>query len=773
MNHYELLAMEETRLESLSPWSPWAVGFVAVVAAVLVVLLNSRTGATANRGVWFVSSLLRVAIVAVLAFMALGYTWMRSLTEPPDLIVVVDLSQSMRLADVPSDDGGTNIERGQAVRDRLLRPGDGWLERLKRSYRVRVYETASQATEWNPQTESWACEGTESRIGDAIASILQRQRGRATAGVLVLSDGAITDGGSWDSTGQLAAEREVPLFLLGVGNDQPRRDLEVRELSADDAVYLGDVVVVNASIATRGKGSEPMKIELRDAATAEILDTQVVEPDPSHRPRNVRLSHRPRQKGVVDYEIVASAWGDETNLDNNQKRARVEVVDRRLNVLWIESRPTFEFRFAKNLLERKLNRGVLPEGAADNSPGFRCVLLEADNEFAANDQSALAQFPETWDELLRYDLMILGDVPPTQLGQNAIRNIERFVTEQGRSLMLAAGPRFNPRAFADSPLRNLLPFRLPEMNEPVSIPGATESKPFRVTPTATGGALAALAVDDSPAESSRKWTEELEPLWWTANIGPLRPGVRTLLEKRLSNDAPSEGSNAIPAATLHFAGAGKVYFQGFDESYRWRKGDPAAYERYWLQVIRFLCRSRLASERPATLTVSQSQIRRGESVVLRASFGMESAAPADDALPVSIERDEGDAISAMLRRSDPTRRGEFEGMVAGLKVGKYHAAVSAGGDQSATCEFEVLAPQRELERPEMASEAMQRAAEISSGHFARLGDAESLFTQIPKGKGSRVASLPPVSIWNSPWLAALVVALWSLDWLLRRNAGQL
>jgi hypothetical protein len=778
-----LLAAEEFHLESLTTWSPYLVVSIAACAVGMVIWLHARASKDRPSQLWVALTLLRIGIVSLLAFMALGWTWTRSQTEPPDLIVLLDRSASMKLADVVPGEGSVAQERFRAARDRLVRPGDGWLERWNQRFNLRFFLVDADATEIQDpsaaKASEWSPVGMESRLGDIVSSLLQRQRGRATAAIVLFSDGAITDGTSWDAAGRTAAERQVPLFLLGIGNDLPRRDLEVRDLLADDASYLGDLVVVDVVLTSRGKGTEPFKLELRDGASGNLVDSQVVEPDPNNRPQIVRLTHRPTSKGTIDYVVTADAWGDETNLENNRKTTRVEIVDRRLNVLWVESRPTFEFRFAKNLLERKLNRRETAGSDAPESPGFRCVLLEADQEYAAADETVLSKFPEKWEELAAYDLIVLGDVSPAQLGANSMKHIERFVSEQGRSLLLAAGPRFNPTAFSDTPLRALLPFRDREMGEPVSAPASQADQAFRATPTVAGTALAALSLSDSASESRRIWFEELEPLWWAADVGPTKPGVRTLLEKHAltANEKPTtkSDSDTTPLATLQFVGAGKVYFQAFDESYRWRKSDPLAYERYWLQIVRFLCRSRLTSDRPLTLTASQPQVRRGEPVLLRARFGDEASAPADDLLPVRIEPSDGEAIRTSLRRTEMSRRGLFEGNVTGLKPGSYHAVVSLGStpESEASCEFEVLTPQTELDRPEMASEALRRAAEISSGEFARWSESDEMLEKLPSGKGARIASLPPIPLWNSPWLAALVVGLWATDWLLRRRAGWL
>ncbi len=55
------------------------------------------------------------------------------------------------------------------------------------------------------------------------------------------------------------------------------------------------------------------------------------------------------------------------------------------------------------------------------------------------------------------------------------------------------------------------------------------------------------------------------------------------------------GESPSPLIFLQFVGAGRVVFHAFDESYLWSRfrGSDVYYERYWMQTIRYLSRSKL------------------------------------------------------------------------------------------------------------------------------------------------------------------------------------
>jgi len=89
------------------------------------------------------------------------------------------------------------------------------------------------------------------------------------------------------------------------------------------------------------------------------------------------------------------------------------------------------------------------------------LLLDADNEYAIEDKSALADFP-TKEELNGFDVVILGDVDPKdpKLGEKNLQHLADFVRERGGGLLMIAGERFSPHAYKDSPLRDVLPIQV-------------------------------------------------------------------------------------------------------------------------------------------------------------------------------------------------------------------------------------------------------------------------------------------------------------------------
>jgi hypothetical protein len=54
------------------------------------------------------------------------------------------------------------------------------------------------------------------------------------------------------------------------------------------------------------------------------------------------------------------------------------------------------------------------------------------------------------------------------------------------------------------------------------------------------------------------------------------------------------GGRGMPMLAMQNVGAGRVVFSAFDESYRWRSLYEQAYNRFWINGIRYLFEGRAA-----------------------------------------------------------------------------------------------------------------------------------------------------------------------------------
>ena len=480
---------------------------------------------------------------------------------------------------------------------------------------------------------------------------------------------------------------------------------------------------------------------------------------PDGRPQRVRLSWRPRETGRIEYTIAAEPQPGEPPYDRNRLAGAIDVRKEKISVLLAAATPSFEYRYLSNLLRQ------------EKTVALKTVLQDADAKNIEQDPTALAGFPLRRDELFAFDVVILDDVNPAELGPAALMDLSEFVRRPGKggALVVIAGPAHVPAEFRDTSLAGLLPIVVESSRPPR--PGNVLTKGFVVRPTDLGLASPGLQLGDSPEETGRIW-RNLPPLYWLLEAPELKPGARVLAEHptRIGPDG-----RRLPVISFQYVGAGRVLFHATDETWRrrYRAGD-LYFGRYWIQTLRWLCHWKLAEAGQAvTLSADRREYVEGEPVRLRARFGDERMAPPEDeGVAVAVERSGRKTQQVQLRRT-AVGRGAFEGTLDRLPPGNYHASIARPTVEgsAAAVDFAVARPQGELAEVRMDAVEMRRAAEMTDGQFYTFATADRLLDDLPPGRQVPIESLPPLPLWNRWPVLALFLGLLIGEWVLRKRKG--
>jgi hypothetical protein len=758
-----------------------------MVAAMMLVVYWHESS-TAGR-VWKVLLAgIRTALIAIVLLMLFGWTVQRHRTDLADVVVVLDDSASMSTVDSYDDAVlAAEISRRLAklevdeptrlnlARTLLLEHDADLLTELDRRYNLRCYLAGASAralggdpSEMLPALMQVVAEQPASRLGNCLRDVLEAQRGRPTAAVIVLTDGVTTDGKSLTDAAQVARRKSVPLFLVGLGSDRPARDLRLSDLLADEAAFVGDMLHFDVKLTAEGYTGNTVVRLKRSGENQPLAEVETtLDKDGGAKP--IRLVYRAEEPGEFEFVVEVAPRDGEANVENNRLTRKVVVREETIRVLLAQAYPSYEFRFLKQMLLRELNSRQPADGKA---AGFRTVLQEADLEYGETDKTAERAFPASRDELFQYDVLIFGDVNPSLLSPSILNNIYEFVTVRGGGVIFIAGPRHTPVAYRDTPLAPLFPMNLDTVSVPDSDAVLAESFRPRLTPLGLASPMMQLA--DTAIANEKLWREELTPLRWFASVPDLRPGVRVLAEhptRRTDRGTP------LPIICLQFVGAGKVVFHSTDETYRWRiRVGDVYFARYWIQTIRYLCRAKLlAGNRAAELSTDREEYRRGDAVNLQVRFLDDRLAPEqDDGVMVVVERAAGQRRNMTLRRQ-ASERGVFAGSAGPLEGGQYRAWIAAPtlAGEPPSRQFTVVTPPGELARTQMDMAELREAAKITGGKFYTFASASRLLGDLPRGRQVRIESLPPEPIWNAPIFALLFVGLIAGEWLLRKRVGML
>ncbi len=786
-----LLGLENIRLGRDEPvllrWEAgaesWILFTFAVVAACIIAAAYRSERVSRTRRVALAT--VRCAVVALVVAMLCrpALVLQHNRVEASHVALLVDTSLSMNLVDAPAVSesralDGPRPSRLHRVQEAFALDDAAPLRKLLENNAVQLYTFAGSAEstafaaganslpDLIDALQATRADGASSDLGAALERVLEKGQGRRLAAVVLASDGRATQPASLKDAVELAAGRQVPIYPVRVGSTEPIRDLEVGPLRAQDGVFVNDLLAVEAQIAARGLSSPTIvHVNLIDERTGAAVATDTVTIEPSSPTTLVELRTKPTLAGAARYRVEVDALSGEPNVENNSDRVDVHILEGGLKVLYVDGHPRYEYRYLKNALLREPTMQV------------SALLLEADEQFVQEGSEAIRRFPDTPEELSRFDVVLFGDVDPRAgwLTAAQMNMILDFVGHEGGGFGLIAGERAAPHRFLGTPLEKLLPVSIdPGFLGRYDAPLVTGFRP-RLTPEGKRSRLFRFSAD---REESVAWLESLPEMYWLARtLGP-KPGAAVLLE----HPSLRTLSGSMPVVVMGRYGAGKLFFQATDDTWRWRRHTgELLHDTYWIHVARELMRdSRGAFDRRYVLRTDRRTYPYG--TPLRAEvqiFDPQLLGEHNERVEMTVlERDADKELP--LARFDALRIGPqsntFEGVYIPPGPGSFSLEPSGiapfPGEQSSTVLVRVDRPDLETRRPEADHETLERLAASTGGQVLELGRLTDGLAAI-RDRSVQIPDDVVEPLWDSKLAWLLFVALISVEWAMRKAFGLL
>ncbi len=735
--------------ESLPP--AWALGLVLLPGLALLAGWAYRVRRERSPRILLAAGL-RFFLLLFVLYLGFGpyLRHVETRVEPAGLALLADDSASMLATDPPRE--GTRLERLRA----LL--GSPWAETLAERYALDGWKFAGDLDATAHDGSGLRGRGDATALGDSLLALLDEYRGRRMPNVVVLSDGRGNLGADAAVAAEAYRSAGVTVHAVGFGRADDTPDLVLERVQAPDQLIAGDVGLFTLRLRGSGDGlPERVRVVLEDEEGVVLDETEVEGVDANGQ--TFTLSARLEEEGQRRLVARAEPAPRERILANNELALPLEVRRVVVRVLYVEGRPRWEYSY----LQRRLIR-------AEKDVALQCWLAEATPGFIQEHSRSvppLTRLPTTADELLAaYDVVVLGDVEPSRMtsdpldGPRFLEAVADFV-EHGGGLLLVAGPRANPRAFAGSPIEPLLPVVIGR-ETPL---GA--DRPFRAVPPDPSLPHPVVRLEPD-LERNRDWWTHATELHWFFPVERLRPGATAwLVHDALEN---AFGPYVIAAST--YAPEGWVGWLGTDETWRWRFPDGERYlERFWRGALRHLAATRLRGDQGrARLDVDRSRLEVGEYLQVEARL-------LDDAYQPVVEEsvqvwllEPGRAVRLDAVPGEP---GRYRGRLRATDPGSFLLVLPPPGggpeDALASARFEVVLPSRETRDVSPDHDALRLLAERTGGRFVSEADADALLATLDGSErhvrevASRREALDP------RWLLALLLLLASGEWLVRKT----
>ena len=262
----------------------------------------------------------------------------------------------------------------------------------------------------------------------------------------------------------------------------------------------------------------------------------------------------------------------------------------------------------------------------------------------------------------------------------------------------------------------------------------------------------------------------LQGFYWFARAKKEKPAARVLaMHPTESND-----HGPYPLMVAGTYGRGPVFFCAVDEIWRWFTHGPKYSHQFWGNMVRYLGRARLyAGDKRFALTVNRSRYEVGDRITFTAYVKEKDFRPSSKPEQEIVLKTPGGAGAEqrlLLKRVDD---GVYEKSQIATEIGDYQAWIlpedTLSDEKISQVSFSVQLSDTERREPILDEAAMRTIASRTGGRYVPLAEIDSLVDTL----GSEAVEVPQRrefrDLRKEPWIAAVFLALLTLEWLIRKR----
>lgn len=631
-------------------------------------------------------------------------------------------------------------------------------------------------------------DGVTTNLSRALGSLIGEDS--SVGSIILLSDGQHNSSEDPLELAQRAARRDVPIYIIGIGDPTRPRNVAVDEVYVRSKVRPAEPFTIEALVRGEDLDDQAIVLQLIEqpldpenqqplGAARELQTKSLQLPEGQGRVR-VNFEHSQVEPGLYLYRVVAASVENEISTEDNQRNSSpVEVIDDRVNVLLVSGGPQWDFQQVLWLLQR------------DPSINVSGWLQSLDPERPQEGNLSLKTLPRTLEELGEYNVVLLMDPDPTKDFDAAFMDaLEQFLETKAGGLLYMAGPNHATEFLGRSTTGRINRFL------PVQV-GDAEQLDFETTIAATAELMEAGVLVAEPAgldhpimsfhadrqRNAAQWAE-MPNIYWTFPVATAKPATRVLLRKINPND-PSINQPILVSGRY---GAGTVLYFGFNSTWRWRSVGVQAqyYDRFWIQVVRYLVESRsLQGQRRALVETDRSEYDLGDRVRVLAKVLDNQFQPlTEERLTAQVITAEGVTLPLELKKV-PGQAGEYQGVFAPQSVGQFSLTmvlpdrsddlVKLSDPLVQPASFRVRSPSLEAATYWLNERLLRQIAEISGGRYFTLDQWNEVAEIVPEKVSETQYESRPEPLWDQTqglrWSFFLLPALLlTLEWSLRKKA---
>ncbi|RME02800.1 MAG: VWA domain-containing protein [Planctomycetota bacterium] len=477
--------------------------------------------------------------------------------------------------------------------------------------------------------------GQFTQLGACLAAAKEdlRRNGHDIAAIILFTDGQSNAGDpSAIQAAKDLATSKIPLYIFGIGNPEPEKDVEIFHLEAPQKAKVGESIYFNFKLRARGY-TQPLSLQAKlyhngkqiNEKTLHLSPSQILSAKFRYVISELTLQNPPVRPPYHKFEVRIQPLSDEWNLKNNQQTIYVQIQNKKLFILYVEGYPRWEYRYLKNELirhqktlkvqcilltanpkDQAVSADVRPEEYIGSFPDSSIPFDPSRATLEEKKQGYLEkQKEEIFKKLQRYNVIIWGDVPYWELNAEGEKRyyfnkaqlaaLRQFV-EFGGGFIAIAGVKYFPHQYRETPLADILPIEIPKSSLNALPFEHTYTESFRPRLTPAGLKSKILNFHENDRKNKLLWESErgLPGFFWYYQAKKVKETAVVLAHHPYHKSR----FGYAPIFVVHNYGNGRVMFSAVDSTWRWRAGVGSRYfYPFWREAIRYVSKGKIRNQR--------------------------------------------------------------------------------------------------------------------------------------------------------------------------------
>jgi hypothetical protein len=726
---------------SISLHIPWYI-FVALslVCCGVVFFVYRYTVPPVSKTKKFFLIALRSSALLLLLF-AIGEPLMKlTFTDiiPPHIALLVDNSLSMSLTDAAGN-------RERRLRDILSSPE---LSKLRSSATVDVFSFSSSLRRAQP--DSIVLNGSTTDIASAFQS-LNDQFPEGLKAVILITDGNYNVGSNpiYD-----VEKFHVPVFALGIGDTLEQKDVLLEKIVTNSIAYIHSSVPLDATVKVSGYGNEELNVSLLE--NGRLIGQKIVKAEKpitgmTSAEYPVHFSFDPSTVGIQKYTVRVGPLAGEVTRKNNEKSVFVKILKSKMHVVVVAGAPSADVSVVMQTLR--------------SDPNIEPVLyVQQPDGFFLNPQFARIVSPS----LEGADCLITVGFPSEATKTAALQYLHTTITSHSLPILFISSRLVDLQKLTQ--LGSVLPFSIESS-------GQDENEEQTVFAGILPQVKYNILVQVPGANPNEDVWQKLPPIYAALSGFKAKPDALVLATAEI------QGVDSGPLLIARSVNGKKSFaITGYGIE-RWKLLASATpetesfFDSWFPVVVRWL----VTREDDKRLQVAPDKefFSEGEQINFIGQAYNENYQPIENAdLHVEIKSLSSPQRFETILQS--VGQGRYEGSVENLPKGEYSFTASGtdnGADLGKTeGRFSVGEQSVEFSDTKMNEALLRQIAYVSGGDYADGSRFKKLFDVLLRQQTlqpERRVETSEFELWNRPALVSVIVALFALEWLMRKRSGML